>query len=85
MLGRGVSRQGSAGSTVTMRPRRTPTVRRATASSQIAVTVVAVEVDAEAAGVDAVAEAQLAAVDVADAGDHGLVHQQDPDRALSTG
>ena len=56
-----------------------PDVSRATASSQRSSSTSAVEPAARHPGIDAVAEAQLAAVDVADAGDHGLVEQQRAD------
>ena len=73
------ARRHRLGSTVTMRPSLTPIVSRATASSQRSSSTSGSRSAARHPGVDAVAEAELAAVDVAHAGDHGLVEQQRTD------
>ncbi len=63
-----------------MRPVRAPGRISVVRSSHIAVNVVVIELLAGEVGVDAVPEQQLGAVDVADAGEHALVHQQCGDR-----
>ena len=78
-------RDRSSGRVVTIRPIRTPARMRVTRSAHIRPHSVAVDRAAGPERRDAVPEQQLGAVDVADAGEHRLVHQQRADRRPAPG